>query len=128
MKIKVSLNQIINFNKLIVKNTNDSFGVITTSPIEFALSQINYNNIEIYFYRNLALLIRNIIGQHPFLDGNKRTGLFVVELILNSHNLKLKLTIKEKENFVLKVAKGKFNDLDKLSIFIESNTKSFRIS
>ena len=123
MKIKISLDQITNFNKLIVEDTQDSFGVISNSSIEFALSQIKYNNTEKYFYRNLALLIRNIIGQHPFLDGNKRTGLFIIELILNSHNLKLKLTIKEKENFVLEIAKGKFNNLIKLGDFIKNNIK-----
>jgi prophage maintenance system killer protein len=50
-------------------------------------------------------LFRNITELHPFIDGNKRTGLILIETLLRDNNLYLDLTNYEKEKLVLSIAK-----------------------
>ena len=124
MKIKLSLDFIIELNKELVKFTQDTFGIVSLSSIDFALAHIKHNNNQKNFFKNLALLLRNIIGQHPFLDGNKRTGLCLIENILENYNLKLNLINRQKELFVINIALGKFDDLTKLAKYIKSKVIS----
>lgn len=125
MKIsKLEFNIVVEVHNEIIETSGGDMGVLNPSSLEFALDHIEYNDSEDNFYHNLALLCRNIISQHPFVDGNKRTGLMIVEIILNDNRLKLKLTQKQKELFVLDVAQGKFDDLEYLSnFFINSISK-----
>lgn len=71
----------------------------------------------------MALLFRNITSQHPFLDGNKRTGLMLIESLLEDNKLTLKLTDKQKESLVLDIAQGRYDNLEKFSKFLIKNTK-----
>src|SRR5580698_3135301 len=53
-----------------------------------------------------AVYLRNIIGDHPFVDGNKRTALTVCGLFLARNGLKLTVEPSELENFIIEVATG----------------------
>lgn len=120
MKIrKIPIETIILIHDKIINTSGGDHGILNPSSLEFALDHIEYNNSDDNFFHNLALLCRNIISLHPFIDGNKRTGLMMTEIILDENNLRLKLTQKQKELFVLNVAQGKFEDLDYLSTFFE---------
>ena len=51
-----------------------------------------------------AALIRGIIGDHPFVDGNKRTALLAGLAFLKINGIVLKLNPGDLENFAVKVA------------------------
>lgn len=51
-----------------------------------------------------AVYMRNIIGDHPFLDGNKRTGITVAAIFLNRHGIQLTAAPIELEDFAVQVA------------------------
>ena len=51
-----------------------------------------------------AVYIRNIIGDHPFADGNKRTGITVAGVFLLRNSVQLTATPKELEDFAVRVA------------------------
>ena len=56
---------------------NHGFGgdIRSNSSLDFALDKQNDNKIG--QYKKLAYLIRAILVDHPFSDGNKRTTIFV---------------------------------------------------
>ena len=60
-----------------------------------------------------AAVIESILKNHPFVDGNKRTGYVLMRLLLISNNYDIKADQKDKYNFVIKIASGKsnFNDI-----------------
>ncbi len=89
---KLSFETIVKVHNEIIRESGGEYGVLNPSALLFALDHISYNNSENKFYHNIFLLCRNIISQHPFIDGNKRTGLMIVEIILNDNNLRLKIT------------------------------------
>ena len=125
MEIILELETIILVHNEVIRISGGDTGTQNTSGIEFALDHIKYNNTKKEFFHNLALLFRNITNQHPFVDGNKRTGLVIVESALEDNEMYLKLTDKQKEKLVLDIAKGKFTDLEKLSKYLERHSKKY---
>ncbi|GEM_PF-1552195 len=62
--------------------------------------------------RKAAVLLRSLVNNHPFIDGNKRFALFMVTLFLATNKFVLLSPKDEAVTFLLRVA-GE----DKLSIF-----------
>lgn len=60
-----------------------------------------------------AALIESILSNHPFVDGNKRTGYVLMRLILIQYRYDIKANQDEKFNLVIRIASGKlnFNDI-----------------
>lgn len=61
---------------------------------------------ELYpsLYEKAAVYMRNIIGDHPFSDGNKRSGTTVCAIFLMRNKVHLTATPKELEDFAVQVA------------------------
>jgi death-on-curing protein len=55
-------------------------------------------------YEKAATYVRSIIGDHPFVDGDKRTAVTVAVIFLNRHGIELTATPKELEDFAVQVA------------------------
>lgn len=55
-------------------------------------------------YEKAAVYMRNIIGDHPFVDGNKRTGVTVTAIFLSRNDVQLTAATKELEDFAVRVA------------------------
>ncbi|MBW0177101.1 MAG: type II toxin-antitoxin system death-on-curing family toxin [Sediminibacterium sp.] len=49
---------------------------------------------------------------HPFLDGNKRTGYVLMRLFLMAHNFDIHASQTEKYDFVVSIATGQLNFKD----------------
>lgn len=64
-----------------------------------------YKSIE----EKASALIESIIKNHPFIDGNKRTGYLALLYFLWENGLSLIADQNEKYNFILNIASGKFS-------------------
>lgn len=69
-----------------------------------------------------AVYIRNIIGDHPFSDGNKRTGVTVAGVFLIRNGISLTASPKELEDFAVKVATDHLDILE-IAAWLEAHTK-----
>ena len=54
-------------------------------------------------------ILESIIKNHPFVDGNKRTGYVLMRLLLMQSGNDLSATQDEKYEFVIQVASGQLN-------------------
>lgn len=68
-----------------------------------------------------AVYIRNIIGDHPFSDGNKRTGITVAGIFLTRSDRKLTAAPKQLENFAVSVAVDRLS-VESISDWLEAHT------
>ena len=68
----------MNISKEDLLRINNGFGgnLISDSSIDFAIEQQENNKLG--NYKKLAYLMRAILVDHPFIDGNKRTATFLV--------------------------------------------------
>lgn len=60
-----------------------------------------------------------IIKNHPFLDGNKRTGLHLMFILIHINGLKIDIAHNELTDIIFKVADGTFNRQDFLQALKE---------
>lgn len=69
-----------------------------------------------------AALIESIIVNHPFIDGNKRTGFLGMVTILLEYEILLKVSKDEAYNFTIKISTGKA-DFNEIADWLKRNTE-----
>ena len=70
-------------------------------------------------YDKAAAYLFHLVQNHPFNDGNKRTGALTTILFLEENGVKIAFSEKDYEEFVVNVAQGK-RDKDEISFFLKS--------
>lgn len=85
-------------------------GIRDVQALEAALSQpfVTFEGDDLYpgIVEKAAALGFSLISNHPFLDGNKRTGHAAMELFLVLHGYEIEASVDEQEACVLGVAAG----------------------
>ena len=71
-----------------------------------------------------AVLVRGIIGDHPFVDGNKRTGIMSALIFLNLNGYSTdSVEDKALEDFAVKVATNKL-EVAEIAEWLKNQTKN----
>lgn len=76
------------------------------SALEMPKSAFSGKDLHRTLYDKAAAYLFHIIKNHPFFDGNKRTGAFVTILFLKMNGAKIQLDQSQYENLVILTAKG----------------------
>lgn len=69
-------------------------------------------------YDKASAYLFHIVQNHPFNDGNKRTGALTTILFLEENGIKISFSDKHYEEFVVNVAQGQ-KDKDKIAYFLK---------
>ncbi len=83
------------------------FGALLSAielPKSGVVGQELYPNIE----SKASILLLNLVRNHPFVDGNKRTGYFSMHRFLYINRYKLDVTEDESFELVVGIAAGKY--------------------
>ena len=110
---KISKAQVLLVHERLLKQSGGSTGIRDEGLLESALAApyqefagiSNYPTIE----EKAARLGFGIIKNHPFIDGNKRTGAHIMLLLLCINGINLDYTQEELIEIILQVASGKSN-------------------
>lgn len=70
------------------------------APWQEVFGEALYPNV----FHKAAAYIRSIIGDHPFVDGNKRTAITIGVILLQRAGFKMTATPTELEDFAVQVA------------------------
>jgi death-on-curing protein len=110
MKTKyLDLEEILRLHFWLIEEFGGSHGVrdenrlksVVEAPKQFAFGNEQYPSV----HEKAAVYLRNIIGDHPFQDGNKRTAITVCSLFLKRNGgFAIDVSSKELEEFTLSVA------------------------
>lgn len=102
--------------KLLVLSGGDS-GIRDSGLLESALAQpkakFNGEYLHQSIFEKAAAYLYHIVQNHPFIDGNKRTGAMIATMFLRVHDYHFQVTEDEYVEFILAVAQGQ---LDKAQI------------
>lgn len=69
-------------------------------------------------YDKAGAYLYHIVQNHPFNDGNKRTGALTTILFLEENGIKIAFSDKDYEEFVVNVAQGKKDKIE-ISYFLK---------
>ena len=109
MKI-ITGEQVLAIHSRLVSQTGGTDGVREDGLLESALMSPfqTFGGMAVYdsIYAKAAQLGFSLIKNHPFLDGNKRTGVHIMLVFLALNGVELAYTQKELYSMVLSVAEG----------------------
>lgn len=112
----ISLSKAKEIHNILIKEFGGSKGIRDLDALDSALSRPfqKFEDRDLYDSKidKAAALIESIIANHPFVDGNKRTGYVLMRLFLIENGIDIFATQEEKFNFVIKIASGKSNFKD----------------
>jgi len=108
--IKLDTNQVLFLHGLMYKETGGSSVLRDTGILESAIyhAYASFEGKDLYpaIEEKAARQAYGIIRNHPFLDGNKRTGLFVMLILLELNGIKLNFSQSELVELGIGIADG----------------------
>lgn len=121
----ISLNEAEYIHQILIAEFGGSHGVRDKESLSSALARPfqTFDGKELYPtpIDKAASLIESILINHPFVDGNKRTGYVLMRLLLLKHGLDINATQENKYLFVINIATGQSN-FDSIVTWLASNT------
>ena len=121
----LTLEEILRLHFQVVKDYGGSHGVreeerlksVVEAPSQHVFGQEQYSDL----FEKAAVYLRNIISDHPFVDGNKRTGVTVCVIFLNRNGKHLTATPTELEDFAVQVATA-YLDVPQIANWLKSHS------
>ncbi|WP_296619045.1 type II toxin-antitoxin system death-on-curing family toxin [Marivirga sp.] len=121
----ISKKEAIEIHKTLVKEFGGSTGIRDLNLLDLAINRSiqTFGGKELYANptEKSASILESIVKNHPFIDGNKRTGYVLARLYLMEENMDLNATEDEKYNFIISISEGKLN-FDEILKWIESKS------
>ena len=106
----LTLSETLELHRRVIGQSGGAVGVLNLGALESALAQprMTFGGRELYpaIADKAAALGYSLIQNHPFLDGNKRTGHAAMEVFLFLNGFEIQSSVDEQERIVLQVASG----------------------
>lgn len=106
----LTLVEVLDLHRRIIKQSAGGFGIRDLGLLESAIAQprITFDSQDLYptVIDKAVALGFSIIMNHPFVDGNKRTGHAAMETFLILNGLEISTSVNEQEQVILAVASG----------------------
>lgn len=115
--IKFTKERVLLLYKLIVEATGGTFGIRSENLLESAIEAAyqTFDGEELFPTKieKAARLGYGLISNHPFIDGNKRIGVYIMILFLEVNGIHMEFTDQEIEDIALSTASGnmKYEDI-----------------
>ena len=123
----LTLVEVLDLHRQIIEQSGGSMGVRDLGAIKSAISQprMTFGGADLYptLVGKASALGFSIVMNHPFIDGNKRTGHGAVEIFLVLNGLEIVTTIDEQEQIILALAAGEL-ERDAFTKWLQRSVKS----
>jgi death-on-curing protein len=104
----LTLSEVLEVHRQVMAQSGGAEGLMHLSALESALAQpqMTFGGEDLYptLVDKAAALGYALIKNHPFLDGNKRTGHAAMEVFLILNGDEIRATVDEQEHVILQVA------------------------
>jgi len=122
----IDVEEVLAFHEKLIEQFGGTSGIRSRDLLEFAVfrSYLTFDGQELYptAIEKAAAILKSIVKNHPFLDGNKRTGYVLMRLMLMNSRMDIIATEEEKYKFIIQIASGEL-DFDEIKAWIGSKIK-----
>ena len=109
----LTLSEVLELHRRVIGQSGGALGVLNLGGLESALAQprMTFGREELYpaVVDKAAALGYSVIQNHPFVDGNKRTGHAAMEIFLVLNGFEIQSSVDEQERVILQVASGEMD-------------------
>jgi|SRR3989338_6796462 len=102
----IETDEVVKIHDEILKKSGGHGGIVNYGNLDFTISQMKTTkNMK----GKVAIMLFGIVTSHPFVDGNKRTGLVIAETFLRLNKKKFTATDKDIWIKLHKISQGEMN-------------------
>ncbi|WP_420583030.1 type II toxin-antitoxin system death-on-curing family toxin [Reichenbachiella sp.] len=109
----ISLEKALEIHSILIEQFGGGNGLRDSELLESALGKPyqSFDNQELYQtpIEKAAAIMESIVKNHPFVDGNKRTGYVLGRLLLMNSGMDIHASEDEKYEFVIKISEGRID-------------------
>jgi len=109
----LTVGEVLGIYDRVIKQSGGGVGIRDLGALESAVAQprMTFNGEELYrtIVEKASALGFSLIQNHPFIDGNKRTGHAAVEIFLMLNGFEISASVDEQVEIILGVASGKIS-------------------
>lgn len=121
----ITLKEVEAIHQVLIENFGGAAGIRDLNGLESALArpfqQFDGNDLYPTILLKAAAIVQSILINHPFVDGNKRTGYTLLRYFLLSNNFDIKASQDEKYEFIIAIASGNM-DFDAIAAWLDTHT------
>ena len=121
--------QVLFIHARMIAETGGEHGIRDLGLLQSAVSrpQAVFDGKDLYadVHSKAAALMESLVNNHPFVDGNKRTGIAAAALFLRANGYLLSASNQEVESFVLSIASGEKRFVD-IAEWLRLNTAEIK--
>jgi death-on-curing protein len=121
--ITLNKEQIIRLHQKLLDATGGLDGIRDEALLDSALAASfqTFGGVELYpsTMAKIARITYDLVCNHPFLDGNKRIGIYVMMLLLELNHIEVDFTDDDLIHIGLELAQGKMSDKQLLAMILE---------
>jgi death-on-curing protein len=122
----IDYQEVLAIHQILIREFGGLRGVRDENSLKSALERPFSGFGETEFYPSVAekagAILESVVTNHPFIDGNKRTGYVLMRLVLMNFGKDLQASQDEKYNFVMAVASGQL-DFQQIVTWIKQRTE-----
>jgi len=121
--ITLTNEQLKRLHKKLLDATGGLDGLRDEAMLDSALSVAfqTFDGVELYpsMAAKIARIAYGLVCNHPFVDGNKRIGTYVMAVLLELNHIEVDFTDDDIIRIGLELASGKMNDKQLLDLILE---------
>jgi death-on-curing protein len=123
----LSVEQVLFIHARLIDETGGSHGVRDVGLLDAAVMRprATFGGIDLYpdLFTKAAALLHSLVRNHPFVDGNKRTGITASGIFLAQNGIRLVASSSDLEAFTLSVVTQSI-EIETLAGWLEANSQS----
>jgi len=122
--------QVIFIHSVLISETGGMHGIRDLGLLESAIArpQATFEGQELYsdLFLKCAALLDSLVNNHPFVDGNKRTGITAAGIFLKINQWRLDTENQTLEDFTIEVA-SKHLPLEAIANWLRHHSRKIEI-
>ena len=123
----ITIKIILRLHDLSIITYGGSQGIRDQGLMESAIARPyqTFDGEDLYptVFEKASALAESIIINHPFIDGNKRTGLLAMLVILEIGNFKITASNDDTYNFTIQISTGEMK-FEEILFWLKNNTEA----
>ncbi len=121
----IDYQEVLEIHQVLIREFGGSQGVRDENGLKSALERpfSGFGKTEFYpsSEEKAGAILESVVKNHPFIDGNKRTGYVLMRLVLMNFGKDIQAKQDEKYDFVIAVASGQL-DFQQIVTWIKQRT------
>ena len=124
----LTVEQVLFIHARLISETGGMHGLRDLGLLQSAVArqQSTFDGQDLYptLFLKAAALLESLVGNHPFIDGNKRTAIASAGLFLRINGYRLTADNAQMQNFVMQCAQ-KLISLEQMATWLERHSSEF---